>query len=56
MANALNIYLGKKLHMVHYQNLIEFVAVKDMKKMRGFLKGIDTVIKRDSDRLLKKSN
>ncbi|EKD54094.1 MAG: transcriptional regulator AbrB family [uncultured bacterium] len=47
---ALHLVPGEKLHVFRYQNRLEFVPVKDIKKMRGFLKGIDTQIKRDKDR------
>ena len=42
---------GEKLQVFHYQNRLEFIPVKDVKKMRGFLKGMDTTIERDKDRL-----
>lgn len=48
---ALHLQPGEKLYVFKYQNRLEFVPVKDVKKMRGFLKGIDTVIERDKDRL-----
>ncbi len=47
---ALHLHPGEKFYVFRYQNRLEFVLVKDVKKMRGFLKGIDTVIKRDEDR------
>jgi AbrB family looped-hinge helix DNA binding protein len=47
---ALNLTPGEQLHVFRYQNRLEFVPVKDIKKMRGFLKGIDTNIERDEDR------
>ena len=40
---ALGIRPGEKVHVLHYENRIEYNPVKEMKKMRGFLKGIDTV-------------
>ncbi len=46
---ALHLRPGEKLHVFRYQNRFEFVSVKDIKKMRGFLKGIDTVIERDEN-------
>jgi len=48
---ALNLKPGEKLQVFHYQNRLEFVPVKNIKKMRGFLKGIETIIERDKDRL-----
>ncbi len=48
---SLHLQPGEKLHVFRYQNRLELVLVRDIKEMRGFLKGIDTVIERDRDRL-----
>ena len=48
---ALGIKPGTKVHVLQYENRIEYIPIKDMKKMRGFLKGIDTTIKREKDRI-----
>lgn len=48
---ALHLQPGERLHIFRYQNRLEFVPVKDIKKMRGSLKGIETTIERDKDRL-----
>lgn len=50
LREALNLMPGEQLQVFRYQNRLEFVPVKDIKKMRGFLKGIDTTIERDKDR------
>lgn len=47
---ALHLIAGEKLQVFHYQNRLEFVPIRDIKKMRGFLKGINTKIDRDQDR------
>lgn len=47
---ALHLLPGEKLQIFHYQNRLELVPVKEIKNMRGFLKGIDTKIMRDKDR------
>lgn len=47
---ALHLVPGEKLQVFHYQNRLEFVPIRDIKKMRGFLRGIDTQIARDKDR------
>ncbi len=47
---ALNIQPGEKMEIIPYENRIEFVPLKNIKDMRGFLKGIDTTIERDGDR------
>ena len=42
---------GEKLQVVPYENRIELIPVKQIKKMRGFLKGIKSNIGRESDRV-----
>jgi len=48
---ALGIRPGAKVHVLQYENRIEYIPVKEMKKMRGFLKGIETTVKGEKDRL-----
>jgi AbrB family looped-hinge helix DNA binding protein len=48
---SLAIKPGQKLGVIEYRSRIEFVPLKPMKEMRGFLKGIDTKIDRELDRL-----
>jgi AbrB family looped-hinge helix DNA binding protein len=48
---SMGIVSGQKIQMLTYQNRIELIPLKAMKKMKGFLKGIDTEVKRDKDRL-----
>jgi len=47
----IDIVSGQKAQVDTYRNRIELIPIKPMKKMRGFLKGIDTEVKRDKDRL-----
>jgi AbrB family looped-hinge helix DNA binding protein len=42
---------GQKVRVMVYDNRIELVPVRPARKMRGFLKGIDTQVSRDDDRL-----
>jgi len=42
---------GQKVKMILYDNRIEMIPVKSMEEARGFLKGIDTTIERESDPL-----
>jgi AbrB family looped-hinge helix DNA binding protein len=42
---------GQKVQAIVYENRIELVLVRPVRKMRGFLKGIDTRIDREDDRL-----
>ncbi|GIK61096.1 MAG: AbrB/MazE/SpoVT family DNA-binding domain-containing protein [Ignavibacteriota bacterium] len=46
----LNLKPGQKLQIINVGDKIEFVPIQDIKQARGFLKGIDTNIKRESDR------
>ncbi len=48
---AMGIVSGQKIQILTYQNRIELIPIRPMKKMRGFLKGIDTDVKRDKDRV-----
>ena len=50
LREALHLRPGEQLHVFRYQNRLEFVPVKEIKKMRGFLQGMDTAIDRDQDR------
>ncbi len=49
--DSMGIVSGQKIQMLTYRNRIELIPIKPMKKMKGFLKGIDTEVKRDKDRL-----
>jgi AbrB family looped-hinge helix DNA binding protein len=42
---------GQKVQAIAYENRIELVPVRPIRKMRGFLKGIDPSVSRDDDRL-----
>ena len=48
---SMGIVSGQKIQILTYQNRIELIPVQPMKKMKGFLKGIDTSVRRDKDRV-----
>jgi AbrB family looped-hinge helix DNA binding protein len=48
---SLKLAPGQKVQALLYENRIELIPVRPIKKMRGFLKGIDTTIDRETDRL-----
>ena len=48
---SLGIRAGQRVQVVAYEDRVEFIPLKPMKQMRGFLKGIDTTVERDEDRL-----
>ena len=41
---------GQKVQAIAYENRIELVPVRPVRKMRGFLKGLDPRVDRDDDR------
>lgn len=48
---SLGISPGEKLHAIEYRGRIELVPVGRTKAARGSLKGIDTNVPRDADRV-----
>jgi AbrB family looped-hinge helix DNA binding protein len=48
---VLGLVPGQKLRVVAVGDQIRFVPIKPMKAMRGFVRGIDTAVKRERDRL-----
>ena len=46
----LGISPGEKFQIVPFENRIELIPFKKLKKMRGFLKGIDSSVPRENDR------
>ena len=42
---------GQKVQAIVYDDRIELVPVRPAKAMKGFLKGIDTTVAREDDRL-----
>lgn len=48
---SMGIFSGQKIQVLTYQNRIELIPIKPMKKMRGKLKGLNTEVSRDKDRV-----
>lgn len=48
---SLRIRPGQRIQVLLYDNRMEFILLKPIKQMRGFLKGIDTRVERDRDRV-----
>jgi len=42
---------GQRVEAIAYENRIELIPLRPIRQMRGFLKGIDTSIKREADRV-----
>ena len=51
ICESLQLKPGQKIQAIQFENRIELIPVVPMKSMRGFLKGIDTTIEREKDRL-----
>ncbi|MEW6185574.1 MAG: AbrB/MazE/SpoVT family DNA-binding domain-containing protein [Thermodesulfobacteriota bacterium] len=48
---GLGLHPGQKMQIVEYAGRIELIPERDIKELRGFLKGINTEFKREKDRL-----
>lgn len=49
--DALQIKPGQKVQILRYENRIVLIPVIAIQQTRGFLKGIDTTIEREADRV-----
>jgi AbrB family looped-hinge helix DNA binding protein len=47
----LSIRPGQKLQILQFSDRIEFVLLQKIKRMRGFLKGIKTDVRREKNRI-----
>jgi len=48
---ALDLRPGQKMQVIEYSGRIELIPERDIKELRGFLKGINTEFKREKDRV-----
>ena len=48
---ALKLHPGQKMQIVEYAGRIELIPERDIKELRGFVKGINTAFKREKDRV-----
>ncbi len=51
LRDTLKLSPGQKVQMVVYGNRIEMIPVRQISEMKGFLRGIDTTVEREPDRL-----
>ena len=51
LREAMHLKPGEKVEFLQYENRIEIIPVRDIKKMRGYLRGIDTTVTREKDRV-----
>jgi AbrB family looped-hinge helix DNA binding protein len=47
----LSIRPGQKLQILQFSDRIEFILLQKIKRMRGFLKGIKTNVRREKNRI-----
>ena len=48
---SMEIKPGSKVQVLLYENRIELIPMKNLRRMRGFLKGIDSTVERERDRV-----
>jgi AbrB family looped-hinge helix DNA binding protein len=48
---AMRLRPGQKLRVIGYEGRIEFIPERDISELKGFLKGINTDLEREGDRL-----
>ena len=48
---SLGIQPGQEVKVIQYDNRVELIPVRPIEASRGMLKGIDTEIKREADRV-----
>ena len=49
--DTLRLRPGQKMRVIAYDGRIELIPDRDISELRGFLKGIDTRIEREEDRV-----
>ena len=42
---------GARVQVLQYENRIELIPIKEPKALRGFIRGIDTEVQREEDRV-----
>jgi AbrB family looped-hinge helix DNA binding protein len=48
---AMGLRSGEKAHVISFRNRIEIIPLRDIRKLRGYLNGIDTTLEREADRV-----
>ena len=51
LREALRLSPGQKVQMVVYGDRIEMIPLKKISEMKGFLKGINTILEKEPDRI-----
>jgi len=50
LRESLGIRPGQRLQVLVYEGRVELIPLREMRELRGFLRGIDTKVERDKDR------
>jgi AbrB family looped-hinge helix DNA binding protein len=48
---SMNIQPGTRVQVLQYENRIELIPLREPQSLRGFIKGIDTEVRREEDRV-----
>lgn len=48
---SLDLQPGQKVQVIRYEGRIELILLRPIQETRGFLKGIDTTVEREADRV-----
>lgn len=48
---GMNIKVGEKMRVLNYGDRVEFIPVRPAQALRGFLRGMNSTIEREDDRL-----
>ena len=48
---AMGLRTGERAHIIAFRTRIEIIPLRDIRKLRGYLKGIDTSFARENDRV-----
>jgi AbrB family looped-hinge helix DNA binding protein len=48
---SMDLQPGTRVQVLQYENRIEIIPLKEPKSLRGYLKGIDTEVQREEDRV-----
>jgi AbrB family looped-hinge helix DNA binding protein len=49
--DSLDLQPGQKVQVIRYEGRIELILLRPIQETRGFLKGIDTTVEREADRV-----
>jgi len=51
LREALNLMPGQKVQLVAFDDRIEMIPVRKISELKGSLKGFDTIVERETDRI-----